>query len=46
MVSKKKPGAKKSPEKNTNDASEMVANMSQDELIQAAKAQGMDISQL
>lgn len=46
MVSKKKPGDKKSSEKNSNDASEMVANMSQEELIQAAKAQGMDISQL
>jgi hypothetical protein len=44
MVSKKKPGDKKSSPKNTNDASEMVNNMSQEELLQAAKAQGMDIS--
>jgi hypothetical protein len=38
MVSKKKPGATESSPKNTQEADEMVANMSTEELMQAAKA--------
>lgn len=43
MVSKKKPGAAESSAKNTQEANEMVENMSTEELMQAAKAQGMEI---